>query len=117
MGPVDHHVVSQWEALVCGEHLPGVAHGDPVAKHLGHPDQCPGEVDSTKDQHLGWSGERFDEHPDSVLPGLAMLSVVADPAAAGRQLAQGVPDHHTVQALVTQSALHRRAGLARSVHQ
>ena len=46
-----------------------------------------------------------------------MLPVVADPAATGRQLAQGVPNHHTVQALVTQSALHGRAGFVRSVHQ
>ena len=46
-----------------------------------------------------------------------MLPVVADPAAAGRQLAQGVSDHHTVQALVTQSALHGRASLVRSVYQ
>ena len=45
-----------------GEHLPGVAHGHPVAEHLGHPDQRGGEVDGAEDQHPGRRGERLDEH-------------------------------------------------------
>ena len=40
-----------------GEHLAGVAHGDAVAEHLGHPDERGGEVDGAEDEHPRRRGE------------------------------------------------------------
>ena len=71
VGPVDDDLVGQREAALGGEHLAGVAHRDPVAEHLGHPDQRGGEVDGAEDQHAGRRGERLDEDGHVVLVGLA----------------------------------------------
>ena len=61
VGPVDDDLVGHREAPLGGEDLPGVAHGDVVAEHLGHPDQRRGEVDGAEDQHAGRRGEGLDE--------------------------------------------------------
>ena len=109
VGPVDDDLVGQREAGLGGEHLPGVAHGDVVAEHLGDPDQRGGEVDRAEDEHPRRRGERLDEDRHRVLVGLAAGAVVAHRRGAGGQRAHGVAGDDPVEVGVAERARRRLA--------
>ena len=94
--PRHDDLVGHREPAAGGEHLAGVAHGDPVAEHLGHLGERGGEVDGSEDPHLRRRRPALDEHPhgrrvDEVLRrGLALGAVVADAAAPGLELGERV---------------------------
>ena len=109
--PVDDDLVGQREPGTRGEHLAGVTDRHPIAESFRRPAQRGGEVDRTEDQHLRRLGVRLDEDLQSLVVGLTLRAVVADPGASGGELARHVPGHDTIQIGITQRPARRTVGL------